>query len=136
MCIYLVKKCDICVFDGGPRTSICPNKCKNYTKISFMSDKFEGQLNHEIWPRYQKTVEFIWEYCEKLEMQEKKLIKRIADRDSQGLPCDDLDLKKKQLRQEVDTFEDYKKRIKIKWNRIADLNALLKKKTGGKRNNR
>ncbi len=38
-------------------------------------------------------------------MQEKELIKRIADRDSQGLPCYDLDLKKKQLRQEVDTFE-------------------------------
>lgn len=135
-CIYLVKKCDICIFDGGHRASNCTNKCKNYTEISFVSYKFERQLKYEIWPRYKKTVDFIREYCEKLETQEKKLNKRISDRVSQGLPCDNLDLQKKQLRQEVDAFENYKKRIKLKWNRIVDLNELIKNSIGDYGKNR
>ena len=122
-CAFLVKKRDLCAFDGKQRKNRCA-RCKNYTIIRFINPGAETHLHNEIWLVYRKHLNTLRQQCDRLKFQIKEINRAISNGCNKDLELH-LVTQKQSLQSKLDSLISLRSYLKMKWNNIEKIEKVV-----------
>lgn len=125
-CVFIVNKCECCVFDGKSRygARCSKEKCKNYKKINFNRIDLESWFNREILPVYQARLQALSSECRSVEAMLREVKLEIGKMDEMSITDIELTNKRKALSSQLQLLQSERKRIKSK---LDDMNFIIRK---------